>query len=84
MRLVIAPAALRTLAKIPAKTARTIEEQMEAVAADPFGAHPNAKKLTGKDGYRLRVGNWRALYTIRREAEVVILEEVLKREEAYR
>jgi mRNA-degrading endonuclease RelE of RelBE toxin-antitoxin system len=37
----------------------------EAIAANPQGQHPNVKPLAGfKDTYRLRQGDWRAVYRL--------------------
>lgn len=67
------------------KVAQSIVEAIKAVAAKPFGQNPGSKALTGsKDVFRLRVGDWRALYRIEREAKRVYVVDVLKREEAYR
>lgn len=76
-----AAAALRT---IPAKIAQKIMATMRAIAANPFGSHPQAKRLTGSNGFRARVGDWRALYTIDQHRKAVVLRDVVKRGEAYR
>ncbi len=58
---------------------------MKAIAVDPFGQHPAAMALVGsKDKFRLRVAHWRALYRVERAARRVYVEDVVKREEAYR
>ncbi|HEY4694813.1 MAG TPA: type II toxin-antitoxin system RelE/ParE family toxin [Candidatus Nanoarchaeia archaeon] len=41
------------------------------------------KKLVGKDGYRLRVGNLRILYTINDRISLVFIYEVGKRGDIY-
>ena len=43
-----------------------------------------AKKLHGGDGYRLRIGNYRALYEIDESQRKVIVYAVRHRREAYR
>jgi mRNA interferase RelE/StbE len=40
-----------------------ILSKIEELAVDPFSAN-NVKKLEGRDGYRLRVGNWRVIYEV--------------------
>ena len=42
------------------------------------------KKLTGKNGYRLRIGNYRILYTINRENKIIDIYSVAHRKEVYR
>ena len=85
MRLVAKSAARKTLKRIQLKAARAIMGDMWRIAADPFARHPQAKALAGLPGmYRLRHGDWRAIYRIDRERQTVFLEDVSKREEAYR
>lgn len=86
MKLVVTTAAARDLAKFSDKgVARDILRRMEAIAADPFAAHPNVQRLKGAGhAWRLRKGDWRALYVVNRRAETVILERVMNRREAYR
>jgi mRNA interferase RelE/StbE len=40
-----------------------IRKKVREVADDPAAAR-NVKKLTGRDGYRLRVGDWRVVYEL--------------------
>ena len=85
MRLVIKKAAAKTLRRMQSKVATAIIAEMERIAAEPFDRHPQAKPLKGLAGmFRLRHGDWRAVYRIDRVAETVSLEDVRKREEAYR
>lgn len=63
-------AALKTLRRIPRNTADLIRQKVEEVAADPAHAR-NVKKLKGRDGYRLRVGDWRVVYDL--DAGVLVL-----------
>jgi mRNA interferase RelE/StbE len=59
-----ARAALKSLKRMPANTARTIRSKIERLARDPHAPNNNALKLTGRDGYRLRVGDWRVIYEL--------------------
>ncbi|MBU4077984.1 MAG: type II toxin-antitoxin system RelE/ParE family toxin [Euryarchaeota archaeon] len=45
---------------------------MEQVAVDPFATISNAKKLQGRSGYRLRVGDWRVIYEINKDEVIII------------
>ncbi len=58
---------------MPRNTARLIREKLEQVASDPFASIPNAKKLQGRPGYRLRIGDWRVIYEIDKDELVVIV-----------
>ena len=69
---------------MPRNTAKLIREKLEVIAADPYADHPNAKKLQGREGYRLRVGDWRVIYTIQNEKLIIIVLKVASRGEAYK
>jgi len=56
------PAALRELRKIDKKVQPRIRGAIELLAQDP--RPPASRPLRGRDGYRLRVGDYRILYTI--------------------
>ena len=62
-RIEIEAEADKALRRMPRNTAKRIRSKLLAPTADPFARHPNVKKLAGREGYRLRVGSWRALYT---------------------
>jgi mRNA interferase RelE/StbE len=51
---------------------------MEAIAADPYANHPNAKKLQGLDG------DWRVDYKIRNQELIVIVMKVATRGDVYK
>ena len=55
--------ARQTLKAMPRNVSRVLESKIEALAADPAGAQ-NVKKLVGRPGYRLRVGDWRVIYSL--------------------
>ena len=56
--------ALRTLRRIPSNVARTIRSKIDAYAADPASQAANVRALRGETGVlRLRVGDWRVLFT---------------------
>ena len=47
-----------------ANRAVTIRAKIEAYAADPTSQANNVKKLQGRDGYRLRVGDYRVIFEV--------------------
>ena len=69
------PAALKALRRIPRNVSELIRQKVEEVAADPAGAR-NVKKLKGRSGYRLRVGDWRVVYDIENGVMVLIVIDV--------
>ncbi len=54
--------AIKALRRAPANTAARIREKIEQLAQDPRVMAPNIKRLEGRQGYRLRVGNWRVIF----------------------
>ena len=76
--------ATKSLLRMPRNMAKLIREKLEMIAADPYADHPNAKKLQGREGYRLRVGDWRVIYTIQNEQLMIIVLKVASRGEVYK
>jgi mRNA interferase RelE/StbE len=49
-----------------------------------FAALYSVKKLIGVEGYRLRVGDWRVIYTLKHQTPTVIVVRVGDRSEVYK
>ena len=54
-------AALKVLKRMPANTAARIVAKVEEYAADPAAQANNVTALKGREGIRLRVGDWRVI-----------------------
>jgi mRNA interferase RelE/StbE len=61
-RIQYSKAALKTLRRIPANEARRIRLKIEQYAADPASQAQNVRKLQNREGFRLRVGDWRVIF----------------------
>ena len=61
-QVVFTRAAEKALRRIPANTANTILSKIKQYAADPKSLANNVKKLRGRRGLRLRVGDWRIIF----------------------
>lgn len=72
----------KELKRISQRNRTRIVEALRAVAADPFP--PGVKKLQNRDGYRIRVGNYRILYTADPAARLVHVSAIGDRKEVYR
>ena len=72
--------ALKTLRKMPRDTAERIMAKVEQYAADPASQANNVKALQGREGIRLRVGDWRV---IKRDGEVLAVLEIGPRGSIY-
>ncbi len=77
------PDALRTLRLMDPVIAKRIRTKMLALARDPKARNNNVKKLIGVEGYRLRVGDWRAIYILQQQTVTVIVVSVGHRSEVY-
>lgn len=64
--------ALKTLRKMPRETAERIMAKVDQYAADPASQANNVTALQGREGIRLRVGNWRVI--MRDGAVLAVLE----------
>lgn len=60
-QIVIQPAARKALRRMPVDTATRILDKVKAYAADPASQANNVTALVGRDGIRLRVGDWRVI-----------------------
>lgn len=54
--------ALRVLARMPRNEADRVRRKIYQYAAEPEALKMNVKKLQGRPGLRLRVGNWRVIF----------------------
>ncbi len=72
----------KQLARINKPTAERIAQAVAALADDP---RPNGcKKLVGDGRWRIRVGDYRILYTIEDDKMIVTVVDVAHRREIYR
>jgi mRNA interferase RelE/StbE len=72
----------KDLRPVPESLREHILEKIKKLTIEPRGAQ--VEKLTGINGYRLRVGNYRVLFTINDSARLVTVYRILHRREAYR
>jgi mRNA interferase RelE/StbE len=73
----------RALRRMPRNTAKRIRPKLLALAKDPFARNPNVKKLSGREAWRLRIGGWRALYTVDRTSQIISIMVIRPRGSAY-
>jgi mRNA interferase RelE/StbE len=74
--------ALKALQKIPVRNQDKVIEKIEQLAYNPRPS--GAKKLTGRDGWRLRIGNYRIIYEIRDQTCYILVLDIGHRKEIYR
>jgi len=68
---------------MPADVAALVTTKVKAVAEDPLAPNNNVKKLTGRPGYRLRVGDWRVVYDLQKSLRVLSVERIGPRGKVY-
>jgi mRNA interferase RelE/StbE len=79
----IKPAALRQLGKLPRPIQRRIREKVEALRDNPFP--PSCKKLVGVgELWRVRAGDYRVVYEVRRGVLIVLVVAIGHRSDVYR
>lgn len=76
--------AIRALTGMDPAIAKRIRAKILALAQDPVAPNNNVKKLTGIEGYRLRVGDWRVVYSLKRHILTVVVIRVGHRSEVYK
>ncbi len=80
---ILAPAAQKSLDKIPRNSRRRILDALEELADDP--RPPGCVKLEGEDNlWRIRVGDYRIVYTIDEKKLMVLVVRVAHRKDVYR
>ena len=75
--------ALKALKALPGNLQAGIVRKIEQLAANLFEAS-NVKKLAGRDGYRLRFGDWRVIYEVHGDRLVIYVLAVAPRGGAYK
>jgi mRNA interferase RelE/StbE len=81
-RIEFAPLARRQIKQLPREVQKRIIERIEELASNPRPA--GVKKLvSGENLYRVRVGEYRAVYQIRDRELIVVIVKVGHRREVY-
>jgi len=73
----------KSLRRMPRNAALNIAKKIKQLANDPHRMH-NVKKLTNHPGYRLRVGDWRIVYTVNDNKLLIHIITVKTRGEVYK
>jgi mRNA interferase RelE/StbE len=76
------PSVERELAKLPRSILQRADAAIQELTETP--RPPGCIKLTGVDAYRLRVGDYRIVYTIDDPGRLVVIHAVRHRREVYR
>ena len=66
----------KALARLPVNWQERIVAKIREVAADPYAPNNNLTKLQGRNGFRLRVGDWRVIYELDDDRLVLLVLDV--------
>ncbi len=78
----ITPSADKVIARLPKEMRGRIADKLVSLSSNP--RPPGSVKLTGQDAYRIRVGDYRIIYTIHDDRLIVLVIDVGHRREVYR
>jgi mRNA interferase RelE/StbE len=84
MKVVLTRSAKRSLTRLPIDRRRQIISRIEAVAANPRSRTFDIKPLAGSDLLRLRVGDYRVLFSVSETEGVLTVELVRTRGDVYK
>lgn len=73
----------KALRRMPNNIAVIISQKIKEIASSPYKMR-NVKKLTNHPGYRLRVGDWRVIYTVNDNELLIMVINVKTRGEVYK
>ncbi len=81
-QIIILPAAQKSLSKLPKRLQLRIQGVITTLANNPLP--PVARKLVGRDIYRLRVSDYRIVYSVHNNILTVTIISIGHRREIYR
>ena len=81
-RVELRPAAVRALRQVDPNVRPRIEGAIALLAEDP--RPPASRPLTGRPGFRVRVGDYRVIYTVQDDVLLVVFVALGHRRDVYR
>jgi mRNA interferase RelE/StbE len=81
-RVEVTRSAVKALRRVNAADTARLRGAIAMLAEDP--RPPASRPLRGRDGWRLRVGDYRVIYTIRDDVPLIVVVAVAHRSSAYR
>jgi mRNA interferase RelE/StbE len=81
-KILIRRKAQKQLTKIPARDYKKVKQVILDLANDP--RPPGSKKLKGRPGWRIRLGNYRVIYEIQDDKLIIIVLDVGNRKDIYK
>lgn len=81
-KIVFAKRVRKDFRKIPKRDANRLLKAIKLLAADPLPSH--SKKLKGEELFRIRMGNYRVIYSIEGDQMIVAVVKVGHRKDVYK
>ncbi len=76
--------AQKALIKMPVKISNGFKESFNLLSQDIERTDLDTRKLSGRDGFRLRIGSYRALYLIDNNSLIILVVKVGSRGDIYK
>ncbi len=74
----------KSLRKMPRNLALKIVKKIKKLAKNPYEKQKNIKKLSNHPGFRLRIGDWRVVYTVNDDQLLIHIVKMKTRGEVYK
>lgn len=81
MKIFLSSKADRQLKKLPSQMSQVLISRIKKLGVNPFLS--GSKKLAGREGWRIRVGDYRILYTVDKKKKELTILSVAHRKEVY-
>lgn len=81
MRLELSRSAQKDLDQLPDQIVLRIRSKVKKLVNTPYGL--DSKKLRGDGGYRIRIGDYRVVYTVDKKSKVISIIKIRHRREVY-
>jgi mRNA interferase RelE/StbE len=82
-RVIVSARAKRDLRKLDPPVRERLVKAIERLAEDPAAAKANLRRLRGRPGQRLRIGDWRVIVEFDRRARVIRVKQAGPRGSVY-
>ena len=82
MKILFVKSAEKELFYLSKSLGQRIFQKISLLKNDPYGQ--NSQKLEGSKGYRIRIGDYRVVYTIDKEKQNLLIIKIGHRKEIYR
>jgi mRNA interferase RelE/StbE len=81
MKVVYKKSAEKEIVNLPKNIAIRIADKIATLEKDPYPT--GFKKLTGANGYRIRIGDYRVVYLIDKNTQIITIIKIKHRREVY-